>query len=331
MKKIRNFRHLKQRDRDRIHALFMNGHSQKDMALILGIHPSTVSREINRYPRKTYKYSATTAQKDADVKRLNSKRIGIKIESYPELKQYIIKQLKKLRSPDEIAGRLKRMNIEPRVGTNAIYKWLYSSYGQQYCQYLCTKRTRSKKQSKLGKKVLIPNRISFKHRPNIGIHAERDLFVSPKNCHSKASGLLIVVPEAKLFSGSIIPNRQARVVDDSINTKLNYLNIDTFLADNGIENVHHNKLPIPSYFCDLGSPWQKPHVEGGIGLIRRWFIPKGTNLSKISDDVFQSQLHLLNHKYRKSLGYRSAHEVACERGIIKRVPKQSLSKAIAFR
>lgn len=330
MEKRELFRHLKQRDRDRIHALFMHGHTQKDMALILGVHSSTISREINRYQRKTYKYSADTAQKDADIKRLNSKRVGMKIEACPDLKRYIIRGLKRLRSPDEIAGRMRRVGAEPRVGTNAIYKWLYSEYGQPYCRYLCTKRTRNKKQSRLGKKVLIPDRISFKNRPDLGIHAERDLFVSPKNSHSKSSGLLIVVPEAKLFSGSILPNRTANVVDISIRAKLNTIHIDTFLADNGCENVHHNKLPVPSYFCDLGSPWQKPHVEGGIGLIRRWFIPKGTNLSKIPDELFQSQLHLLNSKYRKSLGYRSAYEIAKERGIIKRVPKQSLSKAIAF-
>ena len=88
---------------------------------------------------------------------------------------------------------------------------------------------------------------------------------------------------------------------------------------------------VPTYFCDRGSPWQKPHIEGSIGLIRRWFLPKGTDLAAIPDKTFQSQLHLLNNKYRKSLGYQSAYEVARERGIIKRVPRISLSKAIAFR
>ena len=76
---------------------------------------------------------------------------------------------------------------------------------------------------------------------------------------------------------------------------------------------------------------QKPQVEGGIGLILRWFIPKGTNLSEMPDATFQSQLHLLNHKYRESLGYRSAYEVALARGITKRIPRRSLAKAIAFR
>lgn len=331
MKKRKSFRHLKQKDRDRIHGLYRHGNDQKTMAEILGVDPATISRELRRYPRKTYKYSALAAQEDADIKRSHSKIPGMKIEAHPELRVYIITQLKKLRSPDEIAGRMKKKGITPRASKNAIYKWLYSPYGAKYCAFLCTKRVRKKKQSRLGKKTLIPDRISFKHRPVSGIHAERDLFVSPKNSHSKASGLLIVVPEAKLFSGSILPNKTAEVVDASISTKLKSIHVDTFLADNGSENVHHAQLPVPSYFCDKGSPWQKPHVEGGIGLVRRWFIPKGTNLSHVPDDIFQSQLHLLNSKYRKSLGYKSAYEVALERGIIKRVPRQSLTKAIAFR
>lgn len=330
MKKKKSFNQLRQQDRDRIHALFKHCYPQKDIAEILGVHPSTISRELRRYHPRTYRYSARTAQKDADAKRLHAKKVGMKIESYPTLKRFIISELKRLRSPDEIAGRMKRVGREPRVGTNAIYKWLYSPFGQTYCQYLCTKRVKKKKQRRLGKKVLIPNRISFRNRPVVGIHAERDLFVSPRNTHSRSSGLLIVVPEVKLFSGAILPNREASYVDASIRTTLKKVHIDTLLADNGPENAQHTTLSVPSYFCDPGSPWQKPHVEGGIGLIRRWFLPKGTNLSEIPNNLFQSQLHLLNSKYRKSLGYRSSYEASQERGIIKSVPKRSLSKAIAF-
>ncbi|MBI5798699.1 MAG: hypothetical protein HZB10_02100, partial [Candidatus Yonathbacteria bacterium] len=59
--------------------------------------------------------------------------------------------------------------------------------------------------------------------------------------------------------------------------------------------------------------------------------PKGTDLAKVPDATFQSMLHVANHKYRKSLGYRSAYEVSMERAIIKKVPILSKRKAIAFR
>ncbi len=333
MKTREIFRHLTESDRDRLHALFIEGHSQKSIAEVIGVNPATISRELARYNRRTWRYSATRAQADADLKRRHSKRPGMKIEENPDLKREIISELKQLRSPDEIAGRMTKEKRSARVGTNAIYKWLYSDAGKPYCKYLCTRRSFKRRQSHLKPKILIPNRISVKYRPNTEglIHAEGDLFVSPIVTHDKTSGVLVVVPEAHLLSGKLVPNKTKQVIIPTMQEIIESLPLDTCTFDNGIENVHHNQFGVQAYFCDKSSPWQKPHVESSIGLIRRWFIPKGTILATIDDKTFQSQLHLLNSKYRKSLNYSSAYEVALERGIINKVPRISLSKAIAFR
>jgi len=333
MKKRASFRHLTENDRDRLHALYGQGHKQKEIADVLGVHPGTISRELQRYGRTTWRYSATRAQEDADSKRKNSKHSGMKIETNRALRNHIIKELKKLRSPDEISGRLKIVNTPLQVGTNAIYKWLYSEDGKAYCQYLCTRRSRKKKQSRLGKKVLIPDRISFRNKPDdLGmVHAEGDLFVSPYKTKDTTSGLLIVIPETHLLTGRLVPNKTKSVIVSAIQNITKRLPLDTCTFDNGIENIHHREFGVDSYFCDRGAPWQKPHVESSIGLIRRWFLPKGTKLSTISEQTFQAQLHVLNSKYRKSLGYRSSYEVALEQGIITKVPRISLLKVVAFR
>lgn len=303
------------------------------MAEVLGVSPSAVSRELARYGRTTWRYNSLRAQADADRKRENSKRPGMKIEANPELKRHIIKQLRRLRSPDEIAGRLKKSKSPLQIGTNAIYKWLYSDDGKSYSKFLCTRRTRKKRQSRLGKKILIPDRISFRDKPNEPglIHGEGDLFVSPTKSQDKTSGLLIVIPSVRLLRGNLVPDKTQSSILPAVKKIFKTIPLDTCTFDNGIENINHQKFGVDAYFCDPGSPWQKPHVESSIGLIRRWFLPKGTNLSKIPDKTFQSQLHLLNGKYRKSLGYKSAYEVSVEKGIIKRVPRVSLLKAIAFR
>lgn len=333
MKKRKGFRHLTEHDRDRIHALYGHGHTRKDIAEVLGVDKGTVSREFNRYPRTTWRYSATRAQKDAQEKRANSKRPGMKIAEDPVLKKFIIKELKKLRSPDEIAGRMKKDGITPRVGKNAIYKWLYSKDGKEYCKYLCTRRTRQRRQGRTTQRVLIPDRKPLKDRPDTFglVHTEGDLFVSPRTSGSKVCGLLVVEKESKLLIGSIIPNKTRQAIVPAMRAATKVIAADTCTLDNGIENVHHKDFGVPSYFCDPGTPTQKPHVESSIGLVRRWFISKGTNLSDVSNDTYQSQLHLLNGKYRKSLGYRSSYEDALERGIIDKVPRFSLSKAVAFR
>ena len=330
MKKRAIFRHLDQSDRDRIHALYGQGHEQKEIAGVLGVSPGTISRELNRCPRTTWRYSAVRAQEDAETKRKRSKRPGMKIEAHPEVKQYLVVQLRKLRSPDEIAGRLKRLGIIPRVGKNAIYKWLYSEDGRPYCRYLCTKRSKKRRQHRLAPKVLIPERIPLAKRPRAPhlVHGEGDLFVSPRT--SRACGVLVVANDTKLLAGSIVPRKTREKIVPAMQEITSRVVLDTCTFDNGIENIHHRDFGVPAYFCDKAAPHQKAHIESSIGLIRRWFLPKGTDLAKVLDATFQSQLHLLNHKYRKSLGYQSAYEAALERGIIERVPRISLLKAIAF-
>lgn len=327
------FAHLREKHRDRIHALYGKGHTQKEIADVLGIHPSTVSRELGRYGRPTWRYNATRAELDAKEKRTHSKRDGMKVETHPELKERIIKELKELRAPDEIAGRMKKEMLSVRIGTNAIYKWLYSDYGKPYCKYLCSQRVHKKKQSKLGKRHLIPNRISLRERPTDEnqVHGESDLFVSPTSLHSKTVGHLTVVPKAHLLVGQLIANKKPSVMVASMKSIQKKVKVTTWTMDNGTENQWHEQFGIPTYFCTPGSPWQKPHVESSIGLVRKWFLPKGTDLAKVPPETFQSILFTLNHKYRKSLGYKSAYEVAMECDIIKKVPQLSRRKAIAFR
>lgn len=332
-RKRAHFVHLREKHRDRIHALYGEGHNQKRVAEILGVDPSTISRELKRYDKTTWRYNATRAEADAKEKRTHSKCDGMKIEAHPELKERIIRELKELRAPDEIAGRMKREKLVIRIGTNALYKWLYSEYGKPYCKYLCSQRVHKKKQSRLSKRHLIPNRISLRERPTdeIQVHGESDLFVSPTSLHTKIVGHLTVVPKTHLLTGALIADKRASTMVASMRSIQKKVAVTTWTMDNGVENVQHEQFGIPTYFCTPGSPWQKPHVESSIGLLRRWFLPKGTDLSKISDAAFQSMLFTVNHKYRKSMGYKSAYEVSLECAIIEKVPRLSKRKAIAFR
>lgn len=331
--KRKPFKHLTQYERDRIEKLRFHRTSIVDIAKILGRDKGAISREIKKHTNKHHRYKATKAQELAEAKRQGSKVVGMKIEKYPELRNHIITELKALRAPDEIAGRMKKDSISPRVGTNAIYKWLYSDYGKDYCQYLYTRKTGKIKQSRLGKRHLIPNRISVKQRPDDAeqIHAQSDLFVSPTKLHTKRVGHLAVIPKTLLLTGLFLPDKSPKTMCDSIHTIEHNLPITTWTLDNGIENIYHEQFGVPAYFCTPGSPWQKPHVENSIGLLRRWFIPKGTNLETIPEDTLQSMLHVFNHKYRKSLGYGSAYELSMAHDIIKKVPRLSRQPAVAFR
>jgi IS30 family transposase len=320
----KTYRHLDQSDRDRMEALLVAGHKQVEIARILKVDKGTVSREMKRRLR-IGQYDASAAQMKANVKRSNSKYQGMKIEKLPLVRDYLINQLKDHRSPDEIAGYLKRMKMEPRIGTNAIYKWLYSSYGNAYAKYLCTKRHLRKPQKPEAiKRVMIPNAVSIDERFQGATnktryrHFDGDTLVSPKKSGSTASIAVAVERKINFIVGTKIPNLKPAEMTSAVNRIQDRVHMKSVTLDRGIENRSHASWGVPAFFADPHSPWQKPHVENNIGLLRRWFIPKKTNLAGVSEEQLQTYISILNHKYRKSLGYKSAYEVALEHGIIEK-------------
>lgn len=300
-------------DRDRLEILLREGYSQVEIAQVLKVNRSTISREIRKRKRKNGIYDSDTAQHKARVKRGNSKYQGMKVEDNPELKQYVIKNLQKHRSPDEIAGRMKLERQPFYASKKAIYHWLYSSCGDGHCKYLCTKRQR------MEKRVTIPNKISIFKRPKYKWmqHAEGDLFVSPRSAETPASVAMVCLPKSQYLVAEKIINRKPTTMIEAVSKIDKQVKMHTLTLDRRIENRYHERFAIAAYFCDSHSPWQKPHVENNIGLLRRWFIPKKTNLSKLENAELQKYISILNHKYRKSLGYHSAYEVAKESGILK--------------
>ena len=307
-----------------------DGVKQCEIAKILKVDKSTVSRELRR-KRKNGRYNADTAEHKALVKRENSKYQGMKVEANPELKKRINAELRAKRSPDEMAGRMKVEKLTPRVGTNAIYKWLYSSFGQKYCKYLCTQRWRKRPRtkSKTGRH-LIPNMVRIEALPRGSAnrtrygHHESDTFVSPKKSGSKVSGAISCEKKTRLVLARKIPNIRPISMTRAMRSIGKEVMMKTTTMDRGIENTRHEGWGVPAYCCDPSSPWQKPLVEGTIGLLRRWFWPKGTDLSKVSNYRFKKNIGIINNKYRKSLRYRSALEVARRSGIIKNIKSESV-------
>lgn len=314
-RKKRSFSQFTHTDRDRMEALLAKGHTQKEVAEIIGKSESAVSRERKRKKKRARTYRATIAHQKARARRRGSKYCGMAVESDPVRKRYIIEQLEQHRSPDEIAGRIRKEKVYAALGKDAIYAWLYSPRGEAYAHHLCTRRKRRKPQKRATKRELIPNRISLTHRPTRGVHAQGDTFVSRKE-DGTAGCALVVIPDAQLILGGKVASMSPTNVTPVFSRLLRSVTVHDVTFDNGIENRHHEQLPVPAYFCEPHHPWEKPDVENSIGLMRRWFLPKGTNMQTVSEDALQLCIHTLNDKYRKSLGYANAYEVARARGII---------------
>ena len=312
-----SFKHLDFRARDRLEALRRAGHSQTEIAEVLGVNKSTISRELAKRKMQNGEYRASNAEHKAQVKRSRSKFQGMKIEKYPWLRKHIVSELKEFQSPDGIAGRMKEKRWPIRVSGDAIYRWLRSVYGQRYCKFLCTKRCNKKPQTNSPERHIIPNLVSIHALPpDPGWVAEGDTFLSPKKA-SKTAGVLVGWRDSRLLKGELVKSLRPRHTTRVLKKLGTEYALDALVLDQGGENREHEQFGMPTYFCDKAAPRQKPFIESSIGLCRRWFWPKGIDMRKVGQEEFGNKIEILNHKYRKTLRYRSANEVAREYGILK--------------
>lgn len=328
MRKL-NYQHVSQSERDRIEALLMSGHKQKEVASILGRDKGTISREVARNRRRKRKrgrsvqgpYEATTTNHKAYLRRKYAKYQGKKINENDDLKNYIIAGLKKHWSPDEISGRMKREDHYYFASKNVIYGWLYSVWGQQWCKYLYSKRYRPRRRkSKKTKKALIPNRIGIELRPReiserlaYG-HYESDTIVSGKKTGSREALAVIGERKFKFVGVRKIKSLQPRRFNRAVEKIKNEVRMDSLTLDNGIENQDYEQLGLPTYFCDPYSSWQKGGVENLNKMIRR-FIPKGVDIANYSHQYVKKMVTVLNNKPRKSLNYQTPYEAMVEHNL----------------
>jgi len=86
----------------------------------------------------------------------------------------------------------------------------------------------------------------------------------------------------------------------------------TITYDNGTENICHvminNHVGTKSYFCNPYRSWEKGTVENTIGIVR-WFLPKKTNFTKVSDEQIKNIENWLNNRPRKCLNFMTPNEV----------------------
>lgn len=287
---------------------------------------SILSREIKISGLSRKRYRADIAQQ-AYEKRRHKKRRG-KMDKYPELKKYVVDQLKEGWSPDVIAGKLK---CEPlpelnmlTISHESVYHYIYNKAEKREKLFLLLPQQRLRRRKKGGRKprnLPIPKGNSIHNRPlSINEHKrygdwESDVMEFKR---TMTKGALSTQIERKSRLLRLYRMDRKKSPEDKLNTLIESveslppeLSI-TYTFDNGSENYHYPILKeifnIESYFCDPFSSWQKGAIENANKLIRR-YLPKDTDFDSLTDNDIHLIQERLNNRPRKCLNYKTPNEV----------------------
>ena len=333
----KQYGHFTQRERDRIQDMLDSKVKPAGIARILGRDKSTIGREIVRNKRSRgdipvlniQQYQASSADHKAYVRRHYAGYQGKKIQEDDELREYIIRSLKQHWNPDEIAGKMK-LDQEPFYASKTtIYEWLYSEWGQPYCQYLDSRQHKPKKRRPKTERHMIPDRVGIEKRPQAATdrseygHQEADTIVSSKRSGSTAALAVNSDRKSRFISARKLANLKPKTFNKgmrSIHKQLAIVKSSTY--DNGQENREYAALGVPSFFCDPYSSWQKGSVENANRMIRK-YLPKGTDMATVSPQRLAKIISIINNKPRKILGYKSALQVMTENGLLRQTATNS--------
>lgn len=316
---MKAFKYLSSAERSEIEILKSKGYSIREIARVLGRSPNTISVELKRVPGG---YNACYAKIYARTKLQNRRLQWSKIESIPELKEYIIEKLKQHWNPDEISGRMKKEKKPWHVSKSAIYEWLDTVRGERYKVYLYAHRPGRRHKKKDGLHGQIFNMTPIELR-NMGIinrsifkHWETDLIVSGRS----GTGAISTSQERKsrYLSALKVKDLTSSEKHKTLIQLMKECSVKSVTFDRGHENAKHYELGIKTYFCNAYHSWEKGGVENANKMIRGFF-PKKTDFSSVTQEEVNRIVSIINNKPRKILGYRTAYEVALAGGVINRV------------
>lgn len=316
-------KHLTAADRGVIeHLLLQENYTLKMIADCLKCHKSTICREVKRSGGRA-SYSASFSEADYQKKQ-HRKGAPRKLDK-TSCQKYVIAKLKLGWSPEQIAGRMKLENLPDRVCHETIYSWIYrkdefSNDEIDLYQYL--KLARRKRRRRYGRK---PHTNKLFYKPSI--HSRPDIVEKRIEFgHFEGDSVLykhkyIISTQNELLTGLIkftkIKDKSAKNTAIAQSRMLNQYHQDgmatiSITYDNGTEFNEYrfiaNATGANVYFADPYSSYQRGANENVNGLLRR-YLPKGADISSLTQAELDDIAYDLNSRPRKRLGYKTPLEV----------------------
>ena len=285
------------------------------MAHHLGRHRSTLYREVKRNQSAhdgCYRPSHAV-EKASGRKRRSRRNWRYGAAEFAPIEAMIREEL----SPEQIVGRSQREG-QRVMNHETIYRWIWRDKrcGGTLWQHLRGARKRRRKRyGRYDSRGRLAGKKPIEQRPAVVASRGRIGDWEIDTMHGRGKACVVTVVERKtglVRIGQI--QRATKELTLERTVKLLWAErqrVKTITADNGTE--FHNYRELESilgtrvYFATPHHAWERGTNENTNGLIRQ-YLPKGTNLSRISQQQCDRIAEQLNNRPRLRLGFKTPNE-----------------------
>jgi transposase, IS30 family len=318
--------HLNAAEREEISRAMLAGISIRGVARQLGRPASTISREVARNGgRECYRAGKADHRAWQQAKRPKTCILA----SNQALRDFVAEGLHHDWSPTQISGWLRAWYENDRtmqVSPETIYRSLFIQargvLKKELISHLRSGRTMRRGKTATNKgRTQIVDAVSIRERPAevedraVPGHWEGDLISGCGNSHIAT----LVERQSRFVMLVRVKNKDTATVVSALTDTVKKLPeglMSTLTWDRGKEMASHKNFTVATdvqvYFCDPRSPWQRGTNENTNGLLRQYF-PKGTDLSRFSQDELDQVAWKLNTRPRQTLGFATPADTLAPR------------------
>ena len=305
--------HLIKPQRYTIEAMLKEGHTQSEIARVIGKNKSVVSREIKRNrDLRSGSYSQDLAQRKYQKRQKEKPK---RVRFTDAVKTEVETLLKEDYSPEQVVGTLKKVGKDT-VSIETLYQYIWKSkkQGGTLHNHLRNQGRRYRKRgNSKDNRGVIQNRVDIDKRPKVVEERSRfgdlevDLIIGKNHkqailtINDRASGMLKMTKVKSKKAEEV-----SRAIVEQLQDWMPYLH--TMTADNGKEFAEHlfvaEELNIDHYFAKPYHSWQRGSNENLNRLVRQC-LPKKTDFTTITDQQIKEIEDKLNNRPRKRFNYEN--------------------------